>query len=108
MYPFCRKMFASDCSMDASQVPPTAAAPSAEGAAAKAAAKLEAKANAKAAATAAQKAAAKKAAKRRRALAAAPNRRLGLFGAFTLHPRKKRSASFKRCLLQHIPQQGCP
>ena len=72
------------------------AAASAAGAAGQLAAKAAAKAGAKAAATA-QKLAAKKAAKKRRALAAAPNRRLGLFQPFTMHPRRKRSDSFKRC-----------
>ena len=68
----------------------------AESAPSKAAAKAAAKASAKAATAAAQKAAAKRAAKLKRALAAAPNPRMGLFQAFTHHPRKKRSASFKR------------
>ena len=64
--------------------------------ASKAAAKAAARATAKAAAAAAQKAAAKRAAKKKRALAAAPNPRMGLFQAFTHHPRKKRSSAFKR------------
>ena len=75
------------------------AAPAAESAAdagGQLAAKAAAKAGAKAAADA-QKAAAKKAAKKRRALATAPNRRLGLFQPFTMHPRRKRSDSVKRC-----------
>ena len=72
------------------------AAASAAGATGQLAAKAAAKAGAKAAA-AAQKLAAKKAAKKRRALAAAPNRRLGLFQPFTMHPRRKRSDTFKRC-----------
>lgn len=79
----------------------------AQGAAGKpAAAKPAAKAGLKDAVAAAQKTAAKQAAaakraaaKKKRALANAPNRRLGLFQAFTHHPRKKRSASFKRCNL---------
>ena len=78
------------------QAAPAPAPAPGESAPSKAAAKAAAKATAKAAAAAAQKAAAKRAAKKKRALAAAPNPRMGLFQAFTHHPRKKRSASFKR------------
>ncbi len=85
----------SECLCGLQGAPAPASAPG-ESAPSKAAAKAAAKATAKAAAAAAQKAAAKRAAKKKRALAAAPNPRMGLFQAFTHHPRKKRSASFKR------------
>ena len=83
--------------------PASAPAEGAPNPASKAAAKLAAKATAKAAAAAAQKAAAKRAAKKKRALAAAPNPRMGLFQAFTHHPRRKRSASFKRWAPRILP-----